>query len=299
MLTRRYPRKRELKAVYLDSINAIRARRPVVDVSVHFPVTPWPGRRSWPRAHSTFVKRVPGEINLPETMTSENVRQCESDGAPSVRRASPRPGRTMPARQCDRRAEGFARAVPPRLANSRRFWRGRDGRGDLARGLGPRAHGVRLDRGDCGRMELGIANEPDDRLRESADVVRIAKEAERAALPPAWMWFRGDAGFSEPQALADRQTPAFGEARKDEGRAAVRPDELILRWRIRSTGRGLLGRRVQRPRSASPRQPALPVTTSVRSTLRVINPLSFRNCGRKNLDQRRIGPLLFHLSRAY
>ncbi len=60
--------------------------------------------------------------------------------------------------------------------------------------------------------------------------------------------------FSEPQALADRQTPAFGEARKDEGRAAVGPDELILCWRFRSTGRGLLGRRVRdraAPRHAS------------------------------------------------
>ena len=112
------------------------------------------------------------------------------------------------------------------------------------------------------------------------------------------MWFRLDAGFSEPQALADRQTPAFGEARKDEGRAAVGPDELILRWRFDPQVGGFsVGESETAQRLATPAGFARNDERKV--DIEGHQPAFVQKLRPKNLDQRRIGPLLFHLSRAY
>ena len=105
----------------------------------------------------------------------------------------------MPARQRDRRAEGFRarRPAPAREfetipARPRRLRRSRSPpRPRCARG--------RLDRGDWVRMELGVANEPDDRLDERVDVVRVAIEAEGAPYLQHGRGFRRDAGFCEPR----------------------------------------------------------------------------------------------------
>ncbi len=143
------------------------------------------------------------------------------------------------------RRRAFARAVSPGRANSRgssRRWR--DGRGDLARRLSPGAQAARLDRSDGARMELGVANEPDDRLGERVDVVRIAVEPESAPDLRHGGGVRRDAGLAEPQALTDRQPPALGEARKDcESGPAVEPDQLLVPSAPRSRDRELRGRR--------------------------------------------------------